>query len=181
MLDLPDGQKVTVPRLDGAGSLSQQALVDLITNGYGNNPGLPPGSIFMPAWSGVIPSEQIRALAAYLKAGLPPPAHPRSLPSPGSENFGAALFSAYACDACHGAGGAGGVPNPRSDDKTIPALRGADFRMQFDTADKIVAVIREGSILGPGPEISMPAWKGLIPSDQMQALAAYIQALPVQP
>ena len=52
----------------------------------------------------------------------------------------------YGCINCHGPNGVGGVPNPQSEDKTIPPLAGADFREEFDTDAKIVELIRSGSV-----------------------------------
>ena len=57
----------------------------------------------------------------------------------------------------------GGVPNPQSPDKTIPRLSGVDFRKEFNTDAKIIAVIRSGSVIGRAPIVSMPHWGGIIP------------------
>jgi Cytochrome c len=55
---------------------------------------------------------------------------------------GAALYVRYGCINCHGPNGLGGVPNPGSPDKTIPPLSGQEFRIEFNTDAKIIAVIR---------------------------------------
>jgi hypothetical protein len=47
------------------------------------------------------------------------------------------------------------VPNPQSPDKTIPPLSGQDFRKEFNTDAKIIAVIRSGSVIGKAPIVSM--------------------------
>jgi hypothetical protein len=49
-----------------------------------------------------------------------------------------------------------GVPNPQSPDKSIPPLSGVDFRKQFNTDAKIIAVIRSGSVIGRAPIVGMP-------------------------
>ena len=73
--------------------------------------------------------------------------------------------------------GLGGVPNPQSPDKTIPPLSGADFRGEFNTDAKIIAVIRSGSVIGRAPIVSMPHWGGIIPETQLRELTAYIKTL----
>jgi mono/diheme cytochrome c family protein len=81
------------------------------------------------------------------------------------------------CINCHGPNGLGGVPNPQAPDKAIPPLSGAGFRHDFDTDKKIIDMIRTGSVLGRAPIVSMPHWGGIIPDDQLKALAAYLKTL----
>jgi hypothetical protein len=69
------------------------------------------------------------------------------------------------------------VANPQSPDKTIWPLSGKDFRAEFNTDAKIIAVIRSGSVIGKQPIASMPHWGGIIPSWQLKALVAYIKTL----
>jgi hypothetical protein len=69
------------------------------------------------------------------------------------------------------------VPNPESPDKTVPPLSGADFFNEFNTDVKIADVIRSGSVLGKAPIVSMPHWGGIIPDQDIQALADYIKTL----
>jgi len=95
----------------------------------------------------------------------------------GSVVAGAALYTRYGCINCHGPNGLGGVPNPQSPDKTIPPLSGADFRHEFNTDAKIIAVIRNGSVIGRAPIVSMPHWGGIIPPAQLNDLVAYIKTL----
>jgi mono/diheme cytochrome c family protein len=102
---------------------------------------------------------------------LPPP------PPPPIAVAGAALYVRYGCVDCHGPNGLGGVPNPQSPDKTIPPLSGADFRHEFNTDAKITDFIRSGSVIGRAPIVSMPHWGGIIPPEQLRALAAYIKTL----
>ena len=78
---------------------------------------------------------------------------------------------------CHGIDGLGGVPNPQSPDKTIPPLSGPDFRKQFNTDEKNIAVIRSGSVIGKAPIVSMPHWGGIIPQARLRALVAYLKTL----
>jgi mono/diheme cytochrome c family protein len=90
---------------------------------------------------------------------------------------GATLYVAYGCINCHGPNGLGGVPNPQAPDRTIPPLSGLDFRHQFNTDAKIIAVIQSGSVIGRAPIVSMPHWGGIIPPARLQALVAYLKTL----
>jgi mono/diheme cytochrome c family protein len=81
------------------------------------------------------------------------------------------------CVNCHGPNGLGGVPNPQSPDKTIPPLSGQDFRKEFNTDAKVIAVIRSGSVIGKAPIVSMPHWGGIISDKQLRALVAYLKTL----
>ena len=95
----------------------------------------------------------------------------------GAAVAGAALYVRYGCINCHGPNGLGGVPNPESEDKTVPPLSGADFFGEFNTDAKIADFIRTGSVLGKAPIVSMPHWGGIIPDQDIQALVAYIKTL----
>ena len=83
--------------------------------------------------------------------------HRRCRPIRGRSVEGAQLYVRYGCVNCHGPNGLGGVPNPVSEDKTIPALSGADFFTEFNTDQKIIDVIRSGSVLGRAPIVSHAA------------------------
>jgi mono/diheme cytochrome c family protein len=115
-----------------------------------------------------------------MRAGLPAVADAEPVAIPQNQGIaveGAALYMRYGCGNCHGFNGIGGVPNPQSPDKTIPPLSGADFRHEFNTDAKIIAVIRSGSVIGRAPIVSMPHWGGIIPDPQLRALAAYLKTL----
>jgi mono/diheme cytochrome c family protein len=93
----------------------------------------------------------------------------------GLEVAGAALYVRDGCINCHGPNGLGGVPNPLSEDKSIPPLSGADFRGEFNTDKKIADIIRSGSVIGRAPIVSMPHWGGILSAADLQALVAYIK------
>jgi mono/diheme cytochrome c family protein len=78
----------------------------------------------------------------------------------------------YGCINCHGPNGLGGVPNPQAADRTIPPLSGPDFREESNTDEKILAVIRSGSVIGRSPIVSMPHWGGIIPEARLRASRA---------
>ncbi len=168
-----------VPALTGvARSLTPAELRSIIDHGLGESAN--PTQPFMPVWGPVISGKQVSDLVAYLRAGLPrvPTAEPPPLPQhQGDAVAGAALYVRYGCINCHGPNGLGGVPNPRSPDRTIPPLSGPDFRKQFNTDDKILAVIRSGSVIGRAPIVSMPHWGGIIPESRLRALVAYLKTL----
>ncbi len=168
-----------VPALRGVGkSLTVQTLTRIITHGLGEstNPKRP----YMPVWGPVISKRQVSDLVAYIRAGLPPVRYATPIPIPGNQGpvvAGMAAYVHYGCVNCHGPNGLGGVPNPQSPDKAIPPLSGQDFRQEFNTDAKILAMIRSGSVIGRPPITSMPHWGGVIPGWQLKALVAYLKTL----
>jgi mono/diheme cytochrome c family protein len=158
--------------------LTPSELRSIIDHGLGESTN--PTKPYMPVWGGVISKTQVSDLIAYLRAGLPavPTAEPPAIPrNQGAAVAGSVLYRRDGCVNCHGPNGLGGVPNPQSPDKTIPPLTGQDFRKEFNTDAKIIAVIRSGSVLGRAPIVSMPHWGGIIPDDQLRALATYLKTL----
>jgi mono/diheme cytochrome c family protein len=168
-----------VPALKPIGkSLTVKQLSSIIKHGLGEsgNPKRP----YMPVWGPVISTSQVADLVAYIRAGLPSVRYATPVPVPrdqGAAVAGSALYVSYGCINCHGPNGLGGVPNPQSPDKTIPSLSGQDFRKEFNTDAKIIAVIRSGSVIGKPPIASMPHWGGIIPAQDLKALVAYLKTL----
>ena len=159
-------------------SLTPAQLRRIINHGLGESAN--PTKPYMPVWGEVISQRQVSDLIAYLRAGLPavPTAVPVSIPTgQGTAVAGAALYQRDGCVNCHGPNGLGGVPNPQSPDNAIPPLSGAAFCKQVNTDQKIVDVIRSGSVIGRAPIVSMPHWGGIIPDSQLHALVAYIKTL----
>ena len=173
------GVSPVVPALDTIGqALTEEQLTTIIRKGLGESGD--PSKPYMPVWGPLISKSQVSELIAYIRAGLPavPGAVPPTVPrDQGPEVAGAALYQRYGCVNCHGPNGLGGVPNPSSPDKSIPPLSGADFFHEFNTDQKIIDVIRSGSVIGKAPIASMPHWGGIIPDTQLHALAAYIKTL----
>lgn len=173
------GVSPDVPALTTIGKqLQATQLRTIIDHGLGVSKD--PTKPYMPVWGQVISTQQVSDLIAYLRAGLPVVPTAEAAPIPqgqGAAVAGAALYVRYGCINCHGPNGLGGVPNPQSPDKTIPPLSGADFRGEFNTDAKIIAVIRSGSVIGRAPIVSMPHWGGIIPAAQLQELSAYIKTL----
>jgi cbb3-type cytochrome c oxidase subunit III len=168
-----------VPALTGAGTeLTAAELRKIIDHGLGESAN--PTKPYMPVWGAVISGRQVSELVAYIRAGLPsvPDATAVSVPSgQGAAVAGAALYVRDGCINCHGPNGLGGVPNPLSEDKTIPPLSGADFRAEFNTDKKIEDVIRSGSVIGRAPIVSMPHWGGILSDADLAALLAYLKTL----
>jgi mono/diheme cytochrome c family protein len=165
-----------------ANTLRPSELRSIINHGLGasSNPTKP----FMPVWGQVISQTQVSDLVDYIRAGLPnvPTATPPAVPTnQGASVEGAVLYVKYGCINCHGPNGLGGVPNPLSPDKRIPPLSGQAFRQQFNTDQKIIAVIQSGSVIGKAPIVSMPHWGGIIPQPKLDALVAYLKTLKVAP
>jgi mono/diheme cytochrome c family protein len=173
------GVSPDVPALTTAGkTLTATQLRSIIDQGLGESKN--PAKPYMPVWGPVISASQVADLVAYIRSGLPsvPGAVPISIPQgQGSVVAGATAYVRYGCINCHGPNGLGGVPNPLSPDKTIPPLSGKDFRSEFNTDQKIIDVIRSGSVIGAAPIVSMPHWGGIIPEAQLQALTDYIKTL----
>jgi mono/diheme cytochrome c family protein len=173
------GVSPDVPALTNvAKNLTPAKLRDIIDHGLGESAN--PAKPFMPVWGNVISTQQVTDLISYLRAGLP--AVPTAEPPPTPQNQGAAvagsvLYVRYGCINCHGPNGLGGVPNPQSEDKTVPPLAGADFQHEFNTDKKIIDVINSGSVLGRAPITSMPHWGGIIPDAQLNELVAYLKTL----
>ena len=173
------GVSPDVPALTGAGTeLTAPELRRIIDHGLGESAN--PTKPYMPVWGAVISGRQVNELVAYIRAGLPsvPDATAVSVPmGQGAAVAGAALYVRDGCINCHGPNGLGGVPNPLSEDKTIPPLSGADFRAEFNTDKKIEDVIRSGSVIGRAPIVSMPHWGGILSDADLAALLAYLKTL----
>jgi cbb3-type cytochrome c oxidase subunit III len=173
------GVSPDVPSLTTAGkALTVDQLTHIINHGLGESAN--PTKPYMPVWGAVISKNQVSDLVAYIRAGLPsvPDATPPAVPQGQGESVaGAALYVRDGCINCHGPNGLGGVPNPQSEDKTIPPLSGGDFRTEFNTDKKIEDVIRSGSVLGQSPIVSMPHWGGILSDADLAALVAYLKTL----
>ena len=173
------GVDPAVPALKTVGqSLTVAQLTHIINHGLGAS--ADPKQPYMPVWGEVISKTQVSDLVAYIRAGLPAVAatQPVSVPAgQGAAVAGAALYVRYGCINCHGPNGLGGVPNPLSQDKTIPPLTGGDFRGEFNTDEKIADVIRSGSVIGKAPIVSMPHWGGILSDQQIAELTAYLKTL----
>jgi mono/diheme cytochrome c family protein len=96
---------------------------------------------------------------------------------------GAQIFQAN-CLPCHGPEGTQGVPNPGTDDGSVPTLNPIDPTMvssDYKTfAYNIDLFVQHGSTpAGPNPAISMPAWgdQGALTQQQIADVVAYVISL----
>jgi mono/diheme cytochrome c family protein len=173
------GVDPAVPALKTVGrSLTVAQLTQIIDHGLGASAN--PKQPYMPVWGEVVSKTQVANLVAYIRAGLPAvaDAQPVSVPAgQGAAVAGAALYVRYGCINCHGPNGLGGIANPLSHDKVIPPLSGQGFRHDFPTDKAIAAVIRSGSVIGRAPIVSMPHWCGILSTQQIAELIAYLKTL----
>ncbi len=101
----------------------------------------------------------------------------------GDAQSGAQIFATN-CAPCHGSQGAAGVPNPGSDDGSVPVLNPIDPTLKdpnYQTfATNVDLFIQHGSTpAGPDPVIKMPAWgdSGTLNQQQIADLIAYVISL----
>jgi ubiquinol-cytochrome c reductase cytochrome b subunit len=105
---------------------------------------------------------------------------PRLIGNPG---HGELLFAQY-CGSCHGTQGKGGVPNPGSEDGTVPALSPIDRELYEPDPDRFVSKIdpflQHGSVPpGSRPALKMPDFgdSRILTQQQIAHLEAYVLGL----
>jgi mono/diheme cytochrome c family protein len=127
-------------------------------------------------------------------APTPEPARPSSPGGPGQAvnltgdpNRGKVMFGAY-CSVCHGPEGIIGVPNPDSDDGSVPSLNPIDPTIankdKKTFATNVDLFVQNGSVpSGPAPEIAMPAFGELklLNEQQIADIIAYVISLNSSP
>ncbi|HMA53817.1 MAG TPA: cytochrome b N-terminal domain-containing protein, partial [Acidobacteriota bacterium] len=98
----------------------------------------------------------------------------------GNPRHGGLLF-AQSCEGCHGAEGKGGIPNPGSEDGTVPSINPIDRDLVDPDPASFVAKIdpflQHGSTPpGPKPALAMPAFgdSGALTEQQISHLEAAI-------
>ena len=138
------------------------------------------GSASQPGAGQAQAPPSVSAPAGSAGAGTREALAPRLIGNPG---HGGLLF-AQTCQSCHGIQGRGGVPNPGSDDGTVPALEPIDrdlFDLDPDVfASKIDRFPQHGSTpTGPRPALVMPGFgdSGTLTQQQISHLEAYILEL----
>ena len=123
-------------------------------------------------------------------APTPEPAQPSQPGGPGKAVTltgdvarGKLVFGAV-CSACHGPEGVQGVPNPGSDDGSVPVLNPIDSTIANSDpkafATNVDLFVEHGSIpSGPAPQIMMPSFgdSKLLTDQQIADLIAYIMSL----
>lgn len=147
------------------------AVVDVIKNGSiakGDR------ATSMPAWNGILPDEDIRAIAAYIRSGLPEMGVPLPPISSGEE-----IYRAFACVKCHGPLGTGGIKNVAATDpahQVIPALGGPEFRRKYDGPDKVRRVLLSGKLVEGGRTgvVYAPAWGKIGTAEEIEKVIEYL-------
>ena len=129
-------------------------------------------------------------VAASSEAGgdqIPRPSNPggpgEALNLTGDTTSGAGIFQAN-CLPCHGPEGTMGVPNPGTDDGSVPILNPIDPALVNSDhaifASNLDLFIQHGSTpAGPNPSIAMPAWgdSGALTQQQIADVIAYLISL----
>ena len=136
--------------------------------------------IRMPAWRGRLAAAQVDDLVAYLRALAS-----ADVPEDPVARNGYAVAEALGCFRCHGPGGRGAAINPGSLKGYIPPWDGPDFaELVVDERE-----LREWILAGRPQRLQanplarffldrqavrMPAFRGQLTEDELQALEAYI-------
>ena len=173
------GVSPDVPALTGVGtSLSAARLRTIIDHGLGESAN--PTKPYMPVWGPVISETQVSDLIAYLRAGLPkvPTASPPPVPSgQGAAVQGSVLYVNVRLHQLPRPERTRRRPQPPVPGQDDPAaLRpGLPLRVQHRRQDHRRDPL--GQRDRKAPIVSMPHWGGIIPDDQLQALAAYLKTL----
>jgi mono/diheme cytochrome c family protein len=137
-------------------------------------------AIRMPAWRGRLSDAQVDDLVAYLRAVAA-----ADLPEDPAVQRGYEVATRLGCFRCHGPGGRGAGRNPGSLKGYIPPWDGFDFtELVAEEAE-----LREWILAGRPPRlqanplarffldrqvIRMPAFRGQITEDELQAIEIYI-------
>jgi mono/diheme cytochrome c family protein len=166
---------------------TDQTIGDTIADGFAGTP--------MPAWlhenGGPLTIDEIGFIVAYLRTlqGVPAvPAPASTQPGPaaslsGSVDAGRPLFGRY-CAACHGPEGRQGIPNPGSNDGSVPVLNPIDPEIASSDpsvfSEHLDVIIEHGS-LPPGlaPLLMMPTFgdSQMLSAQQITDLIAYVMDL----
>lgn len=136
------------------------------------------------------PTETPEPTSAAVTSATPEAARPSEPGGPGpaaaltgNPTRGMPLFGKY-CAACHGPEGVRGVPNPDSDDGSVPPLNPIDPTIANSDpkvfATNVDLFIEHGSIpSGPGPQIRMPSFgdSKMLTPQQIADIISYIMQL----
>ncbi len=116
----------------------------------------------MPPWR-QLPTEDLRALIAYIQRLNAPGATPRI---PEAAGLGKALFAAT-CASCHGATGEGNGPAAGA---LAPAP--TNFHLKKPTEERAWDVLENGV-----PGTAMPPWRNQLSADERHALVEFVRSL----
>jgi cbb3-type cytochrome oxidase cytochrome c subunit/cytochrome c553 len=139
-----------------AARFSDERLSSVLWNGVAGSS--------MPPWR-QLPTEDLRALVAYIHSLHPPSAVP-STQEDMSLNEGKSLFAAN-CASCHGDKGAGNGPAAGA---LAPAP--TNFHLKEPTQERAREVLEKGL-----PGTAMPPWTSQLSADQRLALVGFVRSL----
>ncbi len=139
-----------------AARFSDERLSSVLWNGIAGSA--------MPPWR-QLPTEDLRALIAYIQSLHPPRAASR-IPEAASLDLGKALFVAT-CGSCHGDTGAGNGPAAGA---LAPAP--TNFHLKKPTEERAWDVLENGV-----PGTPMPPWRNQLSADQRHALVEFVGSL----
>jgi mono/diheme cytochrome c family protein len=148
----------------------------------------------MPAWlrsnGGPFTQDQILQIGAYLRT-LQPEATGSNATTPegsgaavsGDAQAGKQVFGTY-CAVCHGPQGVQGLPNPGTDDGSVPVLNPMDPELVGSSPSEFSAnlqdILQNGSVpSGDQPMIVMPAFgkASMLTDQQIADVIAYVMQL----
>lgn len=90
------------------------------------------------------------------------------------------VYTTKGCVYCHGPNAAGGVAHNNAQGGLIPALNkvyeGFSHEELEDKILKGVPVAAKADSKGPTPPLYMPAWKGHLSADELDAVVAYLMS-----
>ena len=136
----------------------------------------------MPAYRGYVTEGQLEDMVAYLRA-----ASDQILPDQGPAVRGAELVTTSGCFGCHGPLGAGGVPNPGSEEGSVPAFTERTQMMYVKNATDLREYVLDGAprrkredaeyrARNEAAALRMPAYRGYVTGGQLEDLVAYLRA-----
>jgi mono/diheme cytochrome c family protein len=179
---------ISMPQWGDSGTLTQQQIADLIAYLISLNPAKAQaqGTTTETTPEVVTPTAETSSAGA----GGEEIARPSNPGGPGDAvnltgdaTSGAQVFQTN-CVPCHGPEGTQGVPNPGTDDGSVPTLNPIDPTMvsadNKTFAYNIDLFVQHGSTpAGPNPSISMPAWgdQGALTQQQIADVIAYVMSL----
>jgi mono/diheme cytochrome c family protein len=178
---------ISMPAWGDSGTLTQQQVADVIAYLTSLNPVKAPAqgaTAVTPEVASPTPETGSAGAGGEEIARPSNPGGPgEALNLTGDTTAGAQVFQAN-CVPCHGPEGTQGVPNPGTDDGSVPILNPIDPTMvsadNKTFAYNIDLFVQHGSTpAGPNPSISMPAWgdQNALTQQQIADVIAYVMSL----
>ena len=178
---------ISMPAWGDQNALTQQQIADVIAYLISLNPVKAPAQGTTEAATPETATPSVETSSTEVGEEIARPSNPGgpgdALNLTGDATSGAQIFQTN-CVACHGPQGKQGVPNPGSDDGSVPPLNPIDPTMvssNYKTfAYNIDLFVQHGSTpAGSNPSISMPAWgdQNALTQQQIADVIAYVISL----